>query len=332
MAKNEENRQLTENEIMTLQPNNVTFGQYDINPIQENILTCIADALQKHMQRKIDFQRDIFNQPFVTINCDDAGGENNKAKVIAAAMDLTKKTFEFRWQHPTTKREIETYGTIISTIHDNKGTNRVDLNFNIWAVPFLIYYGTGVGGTLFNKVTALTLRGKYTKRIYKIICSQRDRTIYEYPIEQFRKDMKIGKSYDNTKIRTQILEVAKKEINASSSDVHFDYEFKCRNPKKGRKPKADTLMLYIKPVKKREITGNNVVEYNFVYERIKKALDFPTDNRPATAMENILNAAKLHDVYERIGFYEDQIDLGNMTPAHVKNCILKILREDYEIK
>lgn len=332
MGKNEENRQLTEKEIMTLQPNNVTFGQYDISPIQENILTCIADALQKHMQRKIDFQRDIFNQPFVTINCDDAGGENNKAKVIAAARDLIKKPFEFRWQHPTTKKEIETYGTIISTIHDNKGTNRVDLNFNIWAVPFLIYYGTGVGGTLFNKVTALTLRGKYTKRIYKIICSQRDRTIYEYPIEQFRKDMKVGKSYTNTHIKEKILEVAKKEINASSSDVHFDYEFKCRNPKKGRKPKADTLLLYIKPVKKKEITGTNVVEYNFVYERIKKALDFPTDNRPATAMENILNAVKLHEVYERIGFYEDQINLGKMTPTHVKNSILKILREDFSIR
>lgn len=328
----EKNTQLTEKEIMTLQPNNMTFGQYDISPIQENILTCIADTLQKHMQKKIDFQRDIFNQPFVTILCDEAGGERNKPKVIEAAKDLMKKTFEFRWQHPTTKKDIETYGTIISTIHNQKGTNQIDINFNIWAVPFLIYYGTGVGGTLFNKVTALTLRGKYTKRIYKIICSQRDRTLYKYDLEQFRKDMKIGKSYTNTHIKEKILEPAKEEVNNSSSDVHFDYELKCLNPKKGRKPKADTLMLYIKPVKQREITGGNVVEYNFVYERIKKALDFPTDSRPVKAMENILNAAKLHDVYERIGFYEDQINLGNMTPTHVKNSILKILREDFNIR
>ena len=328
----EKNTQLTEKEIMTLQPNNMTFGQYDISPIQENILTCIADALQKHMQKKIDFQRDIFNQPFVTILCDEAGGERNKPKVIEAAKDLMKKTFEFRWQHPTTKKDIETYGTIISTIHNQKGTNQIDINFNIWAVPFLIYYGTGVGGTLFNKVTALTLRGKYTKRIYKIICSQRDRTLYKYDLEQFRKDMKIGKSYTNTHIKEKILEPAKEEVNNSSSDVHFDYELKCLNPKKGRKPKADTLMLYIKPVKQKEITCGNVVEYNFVYERIKKALDFPTDSRPVKAMENILNAAKLHDVYERIGFYEDQINLGNMTPTHVKNSILKILREDFNIR
>lgn len=324
--------QLTEKELMTLQPNNVTFGQYDITPIQENILTCIADAMQKHMQKKIDFQRDIFYQPYVSIFCDEAGGEKNKPKVLAAARDLINKPFEFRWQHPTTKKEIETYGTIISTIHDNKGTNQIDINFNIWAIPFLIYYGTGVGGTLFNKVTALTLRGKYTKRIYKIICSQRDRTLYKYDLEQFRKDMKIGKSYTNTHIKEKILEPAKEEVNNSSSDVHFDYEFKCLNPKKGRKPKADTLLLYIKPVNQREITGDNVAEYNFVYERIKKALDFPTDSRPVKTMENILNAAKLHEVYERIGFYEDQINLGKMTPTHVKNCILKILREDYGIK
>lgn len=332
MAKYEENRQLTENEIMTLQPNNVTFGRYDITPIQENILTCISDALQKHMTRKIDFNRDLFHQPYVTINCDDAGGERNKTKVIEAAEDLMKKTFEFKWTHPTTKREIQTIGTIVYAIHDNKGTNKIDINFNIWAIPFLIYYGTGVGGTLFNRVTALTLSGKYTKRIYKIICSQRDRKSYEYPLREFRKDMKIGKSYDNTKIRTQILEPAKEEINNSSSDVHFDYNLICKNPVPKRKPKADTLVLYIKPVKKTQISGEDVAEYSFVYERIKKALDFPTDNRPVQAMERILNAAKLHDVYERIGYYEDKINAGEMTPAHVQNCIKKLLREDYEIR
>lgn len=327
-----ESRQLTEKEIMTLQPNNVTFGRYDITPIQENILTCVSDALQKHMTRKIDFNRDLFHQPYVTINCDDAGGERNKSKVIEAAEDLMKKTFEFKWTHPTTKREIQTIGTIVYAIHNNKGTNQIDINFNIWAIPFLIYYGTGVGGTYFSKVTALTLTGKYTKRIYKILCSQRDRPKYDYPIKNFRRDMKISKSYSNYLIRTKILDLAKEEINNSNSDVHFDYELTCENPTPKRKPKADNIRIYIKPVKKRELTGENHLEYSYVYERIKKALNFPTDNRPVQAMERILNAAKLHDVYERIGYYEDKINAGEMTPAHVQNCIKKLLREDYEIK
>lgn len=333
MAKKEDGfTPLSEKEIMTLQPNNVTFGQYSITDIQEDILTCIADALQNYMQKNIDFERDIFHQPYVRITCDEAGGARNKLKVIAAAKDLTKKPFEFKWQHPTTKKEVETYGTIISTIHDVKGTNQIMINFNIWAVPFLIYYGTGVGGTLFNKVIALSLKGKYTKRIYKIICSQRDRTCYEYPIEQFRKDMQIGSSYTNTHIKDKILDPAKEEINSSSSDVHFDYEFKCKYPIKGRKKKADTILLKIKPVKPRKITGQHMEEYSYVYERIKKAMDYPTDDRPFKAIENIMNAGKLHDVYERIWYYEGMVNNGKMTHAHMNNSIKKILSEDYGIK
>ena len=35
----------TEEEIMLIQPNNVTFGQYNISEWQENLLTLISDKL-----------------------------------------------------------------------------------------------------------------------------------------------------------------------------------------------------------------------------------------------------------------------------------------------
>ena len=76
---------------------------------------------------------------------------------------------------------------VITTVHNIKGTNRVALTLNPWAIPFLLYYGTGVGGTRYGKNIALTLRGNYTKRLYKIICSQRDRREYYYSIDQFCK-------------------------------------------------------------------------------------------------------------------------------------------------
>lgn len=36
----------TEEEIMLIQPNNVTFGQYNISEWQENLLTLISDKIQ----------------------------------------------------------------------------------------------------------------------------------------------------------------------------------------------------------------------------------------------------------------------------------------------
>ena len=50
----------TEEEIMLIQPNNVTFGQYNISEWQENLLTLISDKLQKHMTRKEELPRDLF--------------------------------------------------------------------------------------------------------------------------------------------------------------------------------------------------------------------------------------------------------------------------------
>ena len=78
----------TEEEIMLIQPNNVTFGQYNVSEWQENLLTLIGDKIQKHMTREEELPRDLFNQPYVVIMCDEAGGKNNKNKVLKEAIDM----------------------------------------------------------------------------------------------------------------------------------------------------------------------------------------------------------------------------------------------------
>ena len=90
----------TEEEIMLIQPNNVTFGQYNVSEWQENLLTLIGDKIQKHMTREEEHPRDLFNQPYVVIMCDEAGGKNKKNKVLKEAIDMLNKRFSFRWLHP----------------------------------------------------------------------------------------------------------------------------------------------------------------------------------------------------------------------------------------
>lgn len=177
----------TESELMLMQPNNVTFGQYSLTEIQENILTLITEKVQKYVTKSQELPRDLFNQPYIEIICDDAGGKNNKARVLKEALAMTSQHFSFKWLHPKMNKEIQTTGTIITTAHDIKNSNRITLNFNVWALPFLMYYGVGVGGTLFGRTIALKVRGNYTKRLYKFICSQRDKREYFYSIEQFKR-------------------------------------------------------------------------------------------------------------------------------------------------
>ena len=203
----------TESEVMLMQPNNVTFGQYSLSEIQENILTLITEAIQKHVTKNQELPRDLFNQPYIEIVCNDAGGKNNKRLVISEALKMTSQHFSFKWLHPKMNKEIQTTGTIITTIHDIKNSNRITINFNIWALPFLMYYGVGVGGTLFGRSIALKVRGNYTKRLYKFICSQRDKKEYFYSIEQFKTDMEIEPLTTNSNLIQKILKPAKKRID-----------------------------------------------------------------------------------------------------------------------
>jgi hypothetical protein len=318
-------------DVMLIQPNNVTFGQYNICPIQENILTLIADQLQRYMTKEEDLPRDLFNQPYVEIICADAGEGNNKAKVKEKAIDLMHKQFSFRWLHPRMNKEIETSGTIITTVHDVKKTNKLLINFNMWSLPFLMYYGIGVGGTVFNKSIALTLRGNYTKRIYKILCSQRDRTEYFYPIEQFKLDMGISENYTNTNLEQKILKPTQERIKESDTDVWFDYEMKCLKPVKGRKEKSDTILLKIrnrKPVKQPQ-ESDQFKQFTMVYGSLVMCFDPLKSDKTRVYTDKLTEMGELSKVAARCEYWTQQVKEGKMPQAKMINSIKKMLKEDY---
>ena len=89
-----------------------------------------------------------------------------------------------------------------------------------------------------------------TKRIYKIICSQADKTEYFYPIKQLREDFELSANYTNSQIKQKILDPARDRIKESNADVWFDYEMITRYPKNnGRKPMADTVVFHIRTIR-----------------------------------------------------------------------------------
>ena len=123
----------TEEEVMLIQPNNVTFGQYSVTEWQENLLTLISDQIQQHMTREKQLPKDLFNQPVVEIKCDEAGGKNNKSKVLKEAIAMMRKNFSFftvgrAWENAVIKAFclvralLNGYGQLVnsSLIHANR--------------------------------------------------------------------------------------------------------------------------------------------------------------------------------------------------------------------
>jgi hypothetical protein len=252
--------------------------------------------------------------------------------LIKEIIDLRKKPFVFSWKHPDMKKEIETNGVLVTTIHDVKGTNRLVLTLNIWAIPFLLYYGIGVGGTRYNKAIALSLRGNYTKRLYKMIMSQQDRAEYYYSLEKFKNDLQIPDNYTNANIIQKILKPSQERIQNSGSEVWFEYEMFAKYPNPGRKPKADTIKFKIYTTNPQKAAGDQGAYYAKVYNWTKRAFGNPSNDSALTAVEKITKTKRLKEVYERCIYYEERVAQKEQTLTHANNSYLKMLREEFKIK
>lgn len=174
-------------------------------------------------------------------------------------------------------------------------------------------------------------RGDKTKRIYKIICSQYDKTEYDYPIKQFRKDFELAETYTNSQIKQKILDPAVKRIKESDSEVWFDYEMYTKYPKNnGRKPMADTIQFRIKSTKSIKETDQGE-RNNTIYRWMHIAMDYDA-HATDTAFNAILQSPRTDEIFNRLCYWEDRIASGDMTTSHVKNSIRKLLRDDFGIK
>lgn len=342
-------------DIMLLQTNNMTFGQFEVTPIQDNILTIINEHLQGYMENKKPLNLDLFGYPYFTINCDDIGGPRHKMLVIKNVVALFPKVFSYRWfpkeiipllpkefidkWFPNVKgHSVKTTGTIISTFHDIEGTNLIEIVLNPWAIPFLTYYGKGVGGTWYKKQIALSLRGDKPKRIYKILCSQCNNErggVFDYPIKQLIEDFQLPPSYTNTIIKNRILEPAKNEINGIFADVWFEYELKILHPLKNkRKPKADTVRFYIHTTRKEKETHHlSTKTYKGLDDVLYRWLiaTFGCVELTDKVFNTIMESDRRDEIINRVVYWQEEQRKGEKTSQHIKNCIKKLVREDFNL-
>ena len=321
-----------------LESKNLTLGMYDYSEVQQNVITLIQQQLEKYMTKDAKeavVRLDSMGEPYIVIDTDEASSKKNKAYVIEEVRKMFDKTITFRWRHPTWGEDIKTTCPIVTAIHDVVGKHYIKVNYNRWAIPFLIWYGKGVGGTVYDKTISLTLQGKYTKRIYKLICSYRDKDHYDYDIKQFCKDFNIAKSYTPNKIKNLILKKAKEDIDMANSDVTFDYEI--LTVKLGKaKPKADKIRLYPHWKKTRNnLNKEDTKLYSKCY-RIISVCNVP-ETDVVTICDLLLNNGMMKIVCERWDYYEDRICAGDRmasgqpyTTAIAINSMRKMMREELE--
>jgi hypothetical protein len=323
---------------LIMQPNNVTDAIYKYSEIQENVLTEVVNALQESITNDLSelnkLKKQVESNTLIRVYFDskDVCSRNNKKRVVQQIEKMIGITCKFRYQIEGI--EHTSIQGIITGIETRAGYSQIALNINPKVVPFLLHYGKGVGGTLFNRKKALQIRGEYNKRIYKILCARKDRDSYEFSIKRLLEtfgleDTKAAK--DNNYIKRRILEPARETIFELNESWYFTYSLVVRKKKPGvRRAKADTIVFKIH---QRDISKSSKKEkdkYFYVHSWLKKVFDDKSD-RAENVTNQLRDNGDLDKFYKRLSELDDDYSSGKKTKLDLIRLSKFILVHDFKI-
>jgi hypothetical protein len=310
--------------INLVQPNKVTNARHDFDERQENILTLMIEAIQNHMSKVEFIQTDLFGQPMIAI--DFAANGLNKAKYWESAKKMRSKDFEFEYTNQDGFNE-EVAGVLITTVRKIEGKSRIELTINQWAIPYLLYWGKGVGGTVFNKVIALTIRGEYPKRMYKLCKRWEDRGGFSMPIKEFRQMMMLEDSYEGNKNLKTLLKRCQVAM-METADIYFNFTME----KKGGSRSYNLLNFKIEGNNKNKPKQQKTDMYVSVYNTL--TLVYPvikSSNAQEISDKLASDPQKLEDFYRRTRKLLRELDEGDKSVSDIIKLVRYILKTDYGI-
>lgn len=311
--------------LTLVQPNSVTNAKHSYDERQENIMTLMIEAIKGELTKVKPIQTDLFGEPMIRIDTKEVSG-NNKAKYLVSAKGMMQKIVSYEWTNPNTLQNIETHGVLITTVHDIKESSIIELTINKWAIPYLLYWGKGVGGTIFNKSIALTLRGNYTKRLYKLCKRWEDKGGFAMSLNEFREMLCLGTKYPRTTdLKKRVLEPAKEKMKAAA-DVYFDYAI----IKVGGSRSYNQVNFSVKGNNKNIEQGKKTEMYVFCYN----ILSIAYSNIKSTKAQDLCDSISqdvyaLESLYTRFKRLKNELDVGEKSIEEVSKLIKHIIKEDY---
>ena len=311
-----------------VQPNKVTNARYHYNEVQENVLTCIMMAIQDQMSKTKDVQRDLFGSPSVDIDCNLLpSGANNKSYAWKSILELSSKHVEFEWINQSNKTE-KVATSIINTARTVHGSSVITVEISKWAIPYLLYWGKGVGGTIFDCSIALTLSGEYTKRLYKLCSRWKDKGGFTMPLAEFREMLCLEDKYNAiSDLKKRVLEPSKIKIN-EHSDLEIDYDI----VKRGGSKVPNFINFKIFANVSKDINDKPNAWYTFVWGCLNRAFPDFINDKALRVCDELVRTQQLRIAYDRFTRLDDEVTRGGKKPDDFIRIMITFLKEDCKIK
>ena len=342
-----------------LQPKTVTRASYRLTHLHYHILVHIREELQAYITNN---PADVRSNELITVPlfCDDYPHfKGNGSAFLGYVKELMLKdnVISFEWRYnssfhkdlfqwmqrgmcgrsgarmavPTDGALIQQASVIIANaMRCENDPNKVVVSINPAVLPFLLYYGPGVGGTCFDRDVILTFRSMYSCRLYENLMDWSTSCgVKVVSLEEFRMLLQYPENYKVYDIKRKILDVAKEEFENCGSSVLFDFKFRYDSQfgsvsgTRGRYPaNCIEFTMYRKDfVDWKELSRKQIlVMLQGVADREKQGLC------EATARK-IVKDGKDTVVKSKFLYYDKKMSSGKMSLSEYKNTMLKIIRE-----
>ena len=336
----------------------VTFASYRLGKMHSDILIHVREELQKYLCK------DIGGLPekglCVTVPLFVKDYPHCKGNVVVLhekvrqMFTMSGNVIDFSWRYSEAIRPVlerlfvlddvrgrrkplykegdvvHTSSVIITDVNYIEGRSDVVLAYiNPRAVPFLLYCGSGIGGTQFNRDVALSLHGVYAKRIYEMLCDWgTSKSVVNVPVSEMRKMFLLSDKYRNVDICRRILEPAKQEISASKSNYLFDYQM-VYDPEYGMdasagKKRANVVRFSI--VKKEGVNLKDL-SYKTLVLYLKEVADDEKAHLCEPLASQVVDNGQDWKLKSKFEFYYRKCQSGKMSKDAFRNTLLKIIRE-----
>ena len=330
-----------------VQPKNVTYQMMSKNEVTEDIITEITRGLQQYMTMDPEKCYGPHNTGRCLVKVDFAriSGFHRSRKDIEAAFAALRSSYvKFTW---TQKGFVDQYGNARKDkqfIHEeimflgftrSKEGYDYYVHVNPMTLPYLTFMGKGIGYTQIDYDFYQSLSSFYVKRFYKILSdwamTASSRTI---SIADFREMIAVSDSFNITQVRMRVLDAMQKALAESNVGFRFEYKF-FYDPAldaEGKKTKK----------------GSNSIQFIFSYlskkdqkkqsmklQAIRNCLSVIADPEKKDSIDGavkyVVAKGDADFLYNKFRYYTEMVRMGALTEKKMKNVLLKLMRERYDI-
>ena len=341
-----------------LQPKTVTRASYRISRLHYQMLVHIREELQLYITNN---PAEVSSQELITVPLFCSHYPHFEGKT-AAFLESVKKfmcednVISFQWRYSSSfhkslfqwmQRGVKGRGAtrleprdgeliqqvsviIVNAVGCVNDPDKIIVSINPQILPFLLYYGPGVGGTCFDRDILLKMNSWFSCRLYEYIMDwSTSCTTKVVSLDELRTMFQYPESYKVYDIKRKVLNVAKQEFESTGSSVLFDFKFKydaAYGPVTGSRGRYPSNCVEFKMYKREysdwgELSRKQVlVMLQGIADKEKMHLCVPLASQVVTNGQDVRLKGKFN-------YYNAKVDARKMSVDEYKNTMLKIVRE-----